>query len=112
MMNSAEKNYKEKLMLIFSVGLCECLEAGVIEIVEAERLLYSPRVMDQLEEFGFSKGLINLIHMGTELEDIESLLPENLEEEFQNMKNHALKKLKKKPEVDYEITRWTEKFIG
>ena len=100
-MHTAEKSNLEKLLFIFSYGMTECLKAGAIEIDEAERLLYWPGLMNELEELNFSKELVDVIHLGTELDDVGRLMPDKLESSLDYLSDLALQNIKKLPPVLY-----------
>ncbi len=79
--------------------MCVAIKKHAIDINEAEQLLYSPFTMNTLNEIGANKALIELIHAGTELEDLESLMPSEstksilkMEEQALNIKNPRFKK--------------------
>lgn len=59
----------EYLISILNLGLCVAIENGVLNIEEAEAYLYSPYTMEQLEKLDVATVLIDIIHLGTELED-------------------------------------------
>jgi len=63
----------EHELLVVIVGLCTALERGRMDIVGAERLLFSPWTMDLLRERGFGDSLVSLIHEGTEFEGVSRL---------------------------------------
>ncbi len=70
-----EKVEIEILVSIINLGICAAHKEGVISIEEAESYLYSPYSMEQLKKLGVEQELIDIIHLGTELEDVKSLLP-------------------------------------
>jgi hypothetical protein len=108
-MTKEEINQFEKLLAVLSLGLCVAIKHHAIEIEEAEQLLYSPFTMKKLNEMGTNKEIIKLIHAGTELEDLESLIPSELANTLSQMENHALQFLSACPKTH---PQWVEKWIS
>jgi hypothetical protein len=89
-----EKPDIERFVSIVNLGICTALENGVLTIEEAETYLYSPYTMEQLEKLDVAQELIDIVHLGTELEDIKSLIPEKLNESLEEIKVETLKFMK------------------
>ncbi len=85
----------EKVLLLAIVGSLEAIQKNAMTIDEAEIFLFSPRMVSNLKQKKCNENIISLIERGCELEDIESLIPEDLHEEITNMIEDALKLLKK-----------------
>lgn len=94
MIKIADKREIEHLISILNLGLCVAIENGVLNIEEAEAYLYSPYTMEQLEKLDVAQELIDIIHLGTELEDLESLLPEKLSSGIEEIKTSTLEFMK------------------
>lgn len=97
-MNKLILNYftQEKLEKIFAVntiGIITSLQENVITIEEAEKMIFSPRTMDLMKSKGASEELLNILHLGTELEDVESLIPHKLNSSLEEIKKQCLKLL-------------------
>jgi hypothetical protein len=108
-MDKEYKNYLEKLILSLSIGLIDGIKSDVISIRDAERLLFSPRTLAWLKQLKLDKQIINLIHMGTEIEDIESLLPERLHLELSKISRKARKLLlKNKKDLNFNCSTLDE----
>ena len=71
-----EKSYIESFLSIVSLGALECIEKGIISCEEAMKIIYFPGMIEKLEEL--FPGLGEAIHLGTELEDVVSIIPEKL----------------------------------
>ena len=84
----------ERLISIINLGICTALESGVLTLEEAESYLYSPYTIEQLEKLGVAQKLIDLVHLGTELEDIKSLLPDKLDSSIEEIKVETIEFLK------------------
>ena len=98
-------NERNIFVLIKIIGVTESLLKKAITIDEAEQIIFSPYYSEILKEQEISNEIIELIECGFEFEDVESLLPDSLDIEIQNIRDKALKilTLMKKPEV---IERW------
>jgi hypothetical protein len=68
----------EQLIALLCIGVCVALKNGSMSLNEAENRIFSPYTMSALERLGVSERAIELIQMGTELEDVESLRPSRL----------------------------------
>lgn len=62
-----------KMLLLLNLGILHALKNKIITIEEAEIMLYSPHMMNLLIENKIRQELINIIHLGTELEDVTAL---------------------------------------
>ena len=110
-MMTEQVNQLEKLLTVLSLGLCVAIKKHAIDINEAEQLLYSPFTMNTLDEFGANKALIELIHAGTELEDLESLMPSELTKSIVKMEEQALNFLSCSPKNNPQLEKWLSKYL-
>lgn len=101
-LNATSKEELEKILLLNVIGLIEGLDGNFITIEEAEKFLFSPYVMTLVDSMGVSKELLEVIHLGTELEDVESLIPEKLSESLIEIKEKSINLLKKRKE-EYKL---------
>lgn len=81
----------ERLIAILNLGVCSALDNNVLSIEEAAAYLYSPYTMEQMKKLGLAQELIDTIHLGTELEDVESLLPDKLKDSIEEIEAETLK---------------------
>lgn len=72
-MSRSGKTDLEKLILLINLGVLYSLKNNYIDINEAEYFLYTPYMLRLLKENNCSIDLINIIHKGTELEDLGGL---------------------------------------
>ncbi|WCN36805.1 DUF3969 family protein [Aneurinibacillus uraniidurans] len=86
----SEKTEVERITSIIIIGLLTGLEKGSISIEEAEGYLFNPYSVERLEKLDISSEIIEIIKLGCELEDIESLLPEKLPRNIQLLKERAI----------------------
>lgn len=83
----------EKFVLITIIGLMESLKDGLVTIDECEVCLYSPYSVEKLKNLKIDIRVVELVEEGCELEDIESLVPEELENVILSIKSRAAKLL-------------------
>lgn len=86
--NSLEK-VDEKIILIAMAGTLETLKNGGITIEEAEKFLFSPYIVKKLKGKKCNEEIIELVLKGCELEDIVSLIPEELNDVIDELKVSA-----------------------
>lgn len=101
----AEK-VKEKMLLISIIGTLEAIREGGLSIDEAENFLFSPYMVHRLREKKYNESLINILEKGCELEDIASLLPQELVKSLEELKQEALAAMKSYESFEKEF--WIE----
>ncbi len=111
-MTKEQVNQLEKLLAVLSIGLGVAIKHNAIEIDEAEQLLYSPSTMNKLNEIGAKKEMIELIHAGTELDDLQSLIPSELAKTLSNMENNVLKFLTLSRTIHPQLEKWLNEYLG
>ncbi len=79
-----------QLVAVMSLGLCTAIAASSLSIDEAERRLFNPQVLTRLAGLEVPAELLEIVHLGTELEDIQSLMPERLAASLAEMQAKAL----------------------
>ena len=92
----------EPWVAVMSLGLCAAIAlratksfaADGLSIAEAEIALFNPGVLAQLEALGVGQELQDMVHLGTELEDVVSLAPERLGESVAEIQALALEFLR------------------
>ncbi|MCX8670871.1 DUF3969 family protein [Gilliamella sp. B2865] len=83
----------EYFLSITLLGVIEAILNKKISIDEAEKIFFSPGVASNLEKVGIDYSIIKSIWLGTELEDVYSLIPEKLNESLLEIKNMLLTKI-------------------
>ena len=73
-MDSNERNRIQRILALLTLGLTDALNDELISTDEAERLLFSPRMMSYCKELAALPELVNAIHAGTELDAVKRLL--------------------------------------
>lgn len=91
--NLEDQNTTEIYLSIVSLGILKCIEEGILNYDDAMALLYQPFNIEKLEAKFPELG--SAIHLGSELEDVASLIPDKLEEsirEIEKMNKELIKK--------------------
>lgn len=101
-----KKKCNEKIILLSIIGSLESIKKGVVSIDEIEKFLFSPHMHHMLKKKGYSKDILQIIEEGCELEDIFSLLPNELDEAIEDIKKESLLLLKNYDE--YNNFFWIE----
>jgi hypothetical protein len=91
--NIEDKNEQQRAVLVLILGLTEALLHKAITIDEAETALFLPANLSFLEGYGINKDILELVELGMELENVETLIPEELEISIIEIKDKALKLL-------------------
>lgn len=85
-----ELNSLEYYLAITLLGTLTALSERSISIDDSELLIFRPTTAMGAEKIGINPRLVHLLWLGTELEDVESLLPEELQKTIIEMKNETL----------------------
>ena len=96
---------EEKKILIKIIGVLESLSHHAITITEGEKYIFSPKFSKELINMGCNKKIIDIIEECCELEDIESLIPEKLDQNINLLKLKSIDILKlydKFDEIDWK----------
>lgn len=99
-----------RLIALLSLGIKKALSERLITIDEAERLLFSPGTMQILTGLGVTPELIHLIHCGTELDNIERLVPDRLVTALDHIDHVAIEILSTTIASDPELDNWLVQF--
>lgn len=75
--------------MIFCIGLTTGLFENIISINESEQMLFSLYSDKLLKKEKVRKKIRDLILLGCELEDVESLIPEHLKESVLEIRKEA-----------------------
>ncbi len=96
----------ERLVALLSVGVTVAIERGVFTIDEASNFVFSPHAMRLLRECGGRAAVIDMVHRGTEVEDIASLMPEMLASELVGLREEALSCLEDAGQYPFNAEKW------
>ncbi|EMS1065065.1 DUF3969 family protein [Providencia stuartii] len=102
-----DDKYANKFISFLALGVLTALEKKLISVDEAEGYIFKPSLVTSLGEINATEELINIINLGCELEDIESLIPEKLQSNIEDLLNQTLSVIKQSDDfgrlVDKEI---------
>ena len=79
---------------------------GAMTTVEAAHLLFSPHTMALLRDCGARESVVELVHSATEIEDVESLVPDSLASSLRDLVEEALACVESAGDYDFEVGRW------
>jgi Protein of unknown function (DUF3969) len=83
---STDRWNASQLVAVMSLGLCVAIKDGTVSIKNAEQHLFNPWMLSQLTSLGTADAVLEVIHLGTELSDVEMLIPHALTESLEEMK--------------------------
>jgi hypothetical protein len=88
---------------VMSLGLCTAIVDGSVSLAEAELRLFNPRTLARLEALDLPGSIVDLVHLGTELEDVQRLLPDRFNESLAEIEALALAFLRGESERAKEL---------
>ena len=92
-LNAKTKEDAEFFINIYTLGILNLLLNKQISINDIEKLLFRPGVIEYLDHLSINKKYLDVLWLGTELEDIESLIPEQLNQEILKLINLSIENL-------------------
>ncbi|SDZ05986.1 Protein of unknown function [Evansella caseinilytica] len=95
----------QQLLCIIQLGLLQALEKDAITIEEAEGYLFNPFSVEQLEKMNIDDKVVDIIRLGCELEDVQSLLPEKLQTTITELINTSIDNIKSLPKPNLPINK-------
>ncbi|WP_165011052.1 DUF3969 family protein [Neisseria yangbaofengii] len=90
------KQDAEFFLNTFVLGALILLHKKKLSIYDTEKLIFRLGVVEYLNNISFDKEIVDLIMLGTELEDVESLVPEQLDVEIKKLIDMAMTNLSSK----------------
>lgn len=102
----------ERVIVLLTIGLAVALQRRKVSAAVANQVLFSPRAMSLLRTAGVRASVVDLVHAGTEVEDIESLNPDELDSELRSMIEDALVCLESCEEYDFNAEKWIVQLLG
>lgn len=102
----------QRIIAIFSIGIIEALKDGRIAIREAELLLFSPNTMTWCEGINAEPELQDLVHIGTELDAVNDMLPkEDWVAAVNKIRANANSLLSRTTPSDPQLDHWIPQLI-
>ena len=100
------EHIRSRVLLLTLIGTCDALRLNVISIRDAEHLLFSPYFMSMLSNE--HNDICDLVHAGTELEDIRCFYPERFFASLNEIQQAALVMLSRLDQLNYEDDPWID----
>ncbi len=98
----------ERLILIANIGMMTAIKEGVISIGEAENHLYSPYSVERIKSLSINENVVKLVEFGWELEDVESLIPDKLNNFTNEISNASIELLRSASEPVLPLEKWID----
>jgi hypothetical protein len=85
---------EKQFFLILILGIVDTLRCNAISITEAWNWILNLRMLNFAEEyFGQFSDITNAIHLGTELENVERIIPEKYEDSYNEISSLCIRAL-------------------
>ena len=85
-----EESYLKSYLSILTIGMLDCIEKGIITFDDTAQLLFSPGMMETFKAF---PNISEYIHLGTELEDVASIIPHKLLDSIDDIREQCHKEI-------------------
>lgn len=102
----------ERVVALLTIGLAVALERGKVTTAEANQILFSPHAMTLLRSAGVRESVVDLVHAGTEIEDIEFSLPGRLPHNLHLLVADAISCLETCDRYDFNAEKWIAQLLG
>lgn len=105
-----DQKSSERMLLIAAIGLLSGCEAGKISVDEVQAHLFNPYTIKILRDINAGSQLVELVHKGLFLEDIQSLFGDKkLQDKIVATKEKAIELLSEYEFNPYQENKWVEK---
>ena len=93
---------------LLMLGTIDAIKSGSLSIMESERYIFSIFFMNKkiVRHLKLDKKVVELIHLSTEIEDVESLIPEKLDYCLEDLRQEILETMKLLPRGDTQVKPW------
>lgn len=102
----------ERVVALLTIGLAVALERGKVTTAEANHILFSPHTMRLLHSAGVRDAVVDLVHVGTEIEDVEFSLPERVPHNLHLLVADAITCLETCDKYDFNADKWIAQLLG
>jgi len=99
-----DEEYVKSFLSILSVGVIESIKEKKMTIRQSENLLFYPNMIFKTKEF--LPEISEIIHEGTEMENIDRTFPEKIDKYINDIKKQSLDQIKFKnfgKKISYEF---------
>lgn len=107
-LESDDQRSSNRLVAILCLGFAQAVRHGAITLDEAGHQLLWPWAHKVVQQAGCSPEVLDLLHSGSELEDIESLLPQKFAAALERFEGEALSILSGDVMPYHERPRWLQ----
>lgn len=99
----------KRLALLLTLSTLVALKNEVLSTSEVECLWFAPHSVEVLKKAKVTNKIINrIMGLGCELEDVEMIIPHELESSIDEIYELTINELKKLPNVDPEEKYWLD----
>lgn len=102
------KSEIERFILLLNISLMIALREGIVTIDEIENYIYNPYSVEKLKEHGVSEKIIKLVSLGSELEDVMSLIPGKLKSSTYTIEDQSKELLRSLPRPSLPTKKWID----
>lgn len=102
----------ERVVALLTIGLAVALERGKVTTSEANQILFSPHAMTLLRSAGVRDAVVDLVHAGTEIEDVEFSLPDRMPHNLHLLVADAITCLETCDKYDFNADKWITQLLG
>lgn len=95
-----------RFILITNIGIMTAIKNDLISIQEADQFFYNPFSYEKIRALGIKEDVIILMELGSELEDVESLIPHKLIDSIDEILNKSMELLKALKSTQQPIKKW------
>lgn len=96
---NGKEQSNNKIVLIIMLGTLEALKTNKITTREAELVIFSPSALGIFSDVGINRKIIEVVQRGCFLEDVESLMPDKLAKEIDDLQEEILDLMGKCDEI-------------
>ncbi len=96
-----------RFISLLSLGVCTALKEGAINVEEAAGYLFNPFTKATLKSLGIPAKVVDLIRLGAELGEVQSLVPLAMPQSIRHIENRAMNALSALPKTaPYDMRKW------
>ena len=103
---------ESKIIMLMVLGIVRALKMNLLTIDEAQHIIFSPATLDVLQKNGGDKSVMEIIHLGTELEDVKDLIPHQFQSSIEEIERKVFDYLKNELKYDYNAEKIFVKLLG
>lgn len=101
----------ERMIGLLAIGISVALEKKRLSNDEAAHILFSPSIMRVLKEQDRNPSLVEMVHVGTEIDDVSRLVPKQLPDLLARIRKAGLEAISNAPVYDFQEEKWLESLL-